>query len=52
MVEIDGERAFTWFVDPGALRERLLPTAPGREQAVCDALLRTTDSREMLWRIA
>jgi glutaredoxin len=23
VVEIDGERAFTWFVDPDALRERL-----------------------------
>jgi glutaredoxin len=23
VVEIDGERAFTWFVDPEALRERL-----------------------------
>ena len=23
VVEIDGERAFTWFVDPSALRERL-----------------------------
>jgi glutaredoxin len=29
-VEIDGERAFTYFVDPGALRVRLavLPAAP------------------------
>jgi hypothetical protein len=24
VVEIDGERAFTWFVDPEALRERIL----------------------------
>ena len=23
VVEIDGERAFTWFVDPDALRDRL-----------------------------
>ena len=23
VVQIDGERAFTWFVDPAALRERL-----------------------------
>ena len=23
VVEIDGERAFSWFVDPDALRERL-----------------------------
>jgi hypothetical protein len=25
VVEIDGEQAFTWFVDPDALRERLGP---------------------------
>jgi glutaredoxin len=30
VVEIEGERAFTWFVDPEALRERLLrPGAAG-----------------------
>jgi hypothetical protein len=29
VVEIDGERAFTWFVDPDALRERLLRPASG-----------------------
>jgi glutaredoxin len=30
VVEIDGERAFTWFVDPEALRDRLLrPGAAG-----------------------
>ena len=23
VVEVDGERAFTWFVEPDALRERL-----------------------------
>ena len=27
VVEIDGERAFTWFVDPTALRERLAEAA-------------------------
>jgi hypothetical protein len=26
VVEIDGEQAFTYFVDPAALRERLHPT--------------------------
>ena len=26
VVEIDGERAFTYFVEPSALRERLLDT--------------------------
>ena len=25
VVEVDGERAFTYFVDPGALRARLAP---------------------------
>jgi glutaredoxin len=30
VVEVDGERAFTWFVDPLALRERLgAPAADG-----------------------
>jgi hypothetical protein len=29
VVEVDGERAFTWFVDPSALRERLLRPPPG-----------------------
>jgi Glutaredoxin-like domain (DUF836) len=29
VVEIDGERAFSWFVDPDALRERLLRPTPG-----------------------
>jgi hypothetical protein len=29
VVEIDGERAFTWFVDAEALRERLLRPASG-----------------------
>ena len=24
VVEVDGQRAFTWFVDPDALRERLM----------------------------
>ncbi len=28
VVEVDGERAFTWFVDPDALRERLLRPPP------------------------
>ena len=28
VVEIDGERALTWFVDPEALRERLLRPRP------------------------
>jgi len=27
VVEVDGERAFTYFVDAAALRERLRPTA-------------------------
>ncbi len=29
VVEVDGERAFTWFVDPTALRERVLRPAAG-----------------------
>ena len=29
VVEIDGERAFTWFVEPDALRERLVRRPPG-----------------------
>ena len=32
VVQVDGETAFTWFVDPEALRERLsrpLPDAAG-----------------------
>ena len=29
VVEIDGERAFTWFVDPDALRERLVRRPAG-----------------------
>jgi glutaredoxin len=37
VVEIDGERAFTYFVDPVALRDRLAltvpPTASGRPLA-------------------
>ncbi len=35
VVEIDGERAFTYFVEPTALRERLavLPTKPGEPRA-------------------
>ena len=28
VVDVDGERAFTWFVDPDALRERLLRPRP------------------------
>jgi glutaredoxin len=28
VVEVDGQRAFTWFVDPEALRERLLRPRP------------------------
>jgi hypothetical protein len=28
VVEIDGEQAFRWFVDPDALRERLLRPGP------------------------
>jgi hypothetical protein len=31
VVEVDGEAAFTWFVDPDALRERLL--RPGADAA-------------------
>jgi Glutaredoxin-like domain (DUF836) len=29
VVEVDGERAFTWFVEPDALRDRLLRPASG-----------------------
>ena len=29
VVEVDGERVFTWFVEPDGLRERLLRPSPG-----------------------
>jgi hypothetical protein len=29
VVEVDGERAFTWFVDPEGLRERLVRPGSG-----------------------
>jgi len=33
VVEIDGERAFTYFVDAGSLRSRLAPRADGSPAA-------------------
>ena len=57
VVEIDGERAFTYFVQPEALRRRLkaLLTVPRRGRrrasAQCDAACHKHEGRMGCWRI-